>query len=82
MARYGGTQATTRQKERDADLRRRGRQLLNRLIEAGMGEVEMQSEQIAAARIALSKILPDLKAVEHSGETSLHVTGIEITVIK
>lgn len=40
---------------------------LNRFV---MGECEMSAHQVNAARILLNKVLPDLKAVEHSGEIS------------
>ena len=42
--------------------------LANRLSQHVNGEVEMSATQIQAAKILLAKVIPDLKAVEHSGE--------------
>ena len=39
---------------------------MDRLQKCVMGEIEMSSTQIQAARILLNKVLPDLKAVEIS----------------
>jgi hypothetical protein len=63
----------------------RGTKLLERLILAGLNELPdgqpMDANQINAARIALAKILPDLRSVEHSGETSLKVTKVEREIV-
>lgn len=42
-------------------------QLLNRLIKHANGELEMSATQINAAKIVIGKYIPDLKAVELSG---------------
>ena len=42
--------------------------LANRLSQHVKGEVEMSATQIQAAKILLAKVIPDLKAVEHTGE--------------
>lgn len=42
-------------------------QLINRLNDHGLGIVEMSATQVKAAQSLISKVLPDLKAVEHSG---------------
>lgn len=42
--------------------------LINRLMDHANGAVEMSSTQIKAAEILLRKSLPDLAAVQHSGE--------------
>lgn len=49
-------------------------QLLNRLRDHAMdGEkVKMTATQVKAAEILLRKVIPDLKAIEHSGEVNLH----------
>jgi len=44
--------------------------IVTRLMKHVKGELEMSSTQVQAARILLNKALPDLKAVEHSGEVS------------
>lgn len=45
-------------------------QLINRLIAHANGEIEMTQSQVNAARIVIGKAIPDLKAIEHSGEVS------------
>lgn len=42
--------------------------LLNRLQDHVEGKLDMTPTQIQAAKIVLAKTIPDLKAVEHSGE--------------
>lgn len=41
--------------------------LLDRLQNHAVGKLEMTQTQIAAAKILLGKVVPDLKAIEHSG---------------
>jgi hypothetical protein len=43
-------------------------QIVNRLTDHLDGKVELSATQIRAAEILLRKSLPDLSAVEHSGE--------------
>lgn len=43
-------------------------QLLNRLISHANGEIEMTASQVSAAKIVIGKAIPDLKAVELTGE--------------
>lgn len=45
--------------------------LVDRLIKHALGEVEMSASQVNAARVLLNKTFPDLKAVEHSGESTV-----------
>lgn len=45
----------------------RASQLLNRLTSHANGEIEMSQSQVAAAKIVIGKVVPDLKAVEHTG---------------
>lgn len=45
-------------------------QLLNRLISHANGECEMSQSQVNAAKIVIGKVIPDLKAIEHSGEVA------------
>lgn len=42
--------------------------VLDRLLDCAMGRDEMTKEEIAAARIALNKIIADKKAVEVTGD--------------
>jgi hypothetical protein len=43
-------------------------QLINRLESHALGEVELSQTQIKAIEILLKKTLPDLSAVEHTGD--------------
>ena len=43
-------------------------QLINRLEDHALGEVELSQTQIKAIEILLKKSLPDLSAVEHTGD--------------
>lgn len=43
-------------------------QLINRLQDHILGKVELTTSQIKAIEILLKKSLPDLSAVEHTGE--------------
>ena len=45
----------------------RASQLLNRLNSFANGELELSSAQVNAAKIVIGKVVPDLKAIEHSG---------------
>lgn len=45
----------------------RASQLLNRLTQFANGEIELNPAQVQAAKIVIGKIIPDLKAIEHSG---------------
>ena len=47
--------------------------LCNRLILQAQDKIEMSDKAIQATNILLRKVMPDLKATEHSGE--LNVTG-------
>ena len=42
-------------------------QIINRLHDAFVGNIELTSEQVNIGKTLLSKVLPDLKAIEHSG---------------
>jgi hypothetical protein len=43
-------------------------QLINRLTDHALGLIELSTTQIKAIEILLSKSLPSLTAIEHSGE--------------
>ncbi len=45
----------------------RASQLLNRLNSFANGEIEMTAAQVQAAKVVIGKEIPDLKAVELSG---------------
>lgn len=44
-------------------------QLLNRLISHANGDIELTATQINAAKIVIGKYIPDLKAIEISGNS-------------
>lgn len=43
-------------------------QIINRLQACIMGEVSLDASQVSAAKTLLNKVLPDLKAHEHTGD--------------
>lgn len=55
--------------------------LLQRAYDKAMSDDLDEKDQAKYLQIYLSKTLPDLKAVEHSGETTTHVTGVDIKII-
>ena len=52
-------------------------QLLKRLTNHALGELEMSATQVRAAEVLLKKSLPDLASVTHSGdaENPLNIIG-------
>lgn len=59
-------------------------QLLNRLISHANGEIELSATQVNAAKIVIGKTIPDLKAIELSGDANNPVAFTQIvrTIIK
>lgn len=55
----------------------RASQLLNRLNSFAIGEIEMTAAQVKAAQIVIGKEVPDLKAIEHSGDSENPLTLIQ-----
>ena len=49
-------------------------QLINRLHEHALGNVEMTATQVNAAKALINKVLPDLQSVEVEGEMDLQAT--------
>ena len=45
----------------------RASQLLNRLNSFANGTVDLTAAQVNAAKIVIGKVIPDLKAIEHTG---------------
>lgn len=52
-------------------------QLINRLYKCAMGEVDMDSQQVTAAKTLLAKVLPDLQSVEANITGTQHVVRSE-----
>lgn len=46
----------------------RASQLLNRLNDFVNGKCELSPAQVQAARIIIGKVIPDMKAIEHTGK--------------
>jgi hypothetical protein len=76
------TQATTKHLEVKARRTSMAGMILDRLQLVASGELDMTPNQIAAAKLYLAKTLPDLKAVEHSGETTTRIERIDVNIIK
>lgn len=76
------TQATTRHNEAKDKQRAQACMLLQRAYEKAMSDDLDEKDQAKYLQIYLSKTLPDLKAIEHSGETTTHVTGVDVQIIK
>lgn len=56
--------------------------LLQRAYDKAMNDDLDEKEQAKYMQIYLSKTMPDLKAVEHSGEMTQHVTAVEVKIIE
>jgi len=80
MARYDGTQATTKHRDAAEKRKQQAYLILDHLRRAASEGHEMTPAAIQAAKIYLSKTLPDLKAIEHSGELDTKPSALEITI--
>lgn len=56
----------------------RASQLLNRLTSFANGEIELNAAQVNAAKIVIGKVIPDLKAIEHSGKDGKPIEFTEV----
>jgi hypothetical protein len=52
-------------------------QLINRLTDHALGEVELSATQVQAIKILLGKTLPDLSATELSGNIGVHEQALD-----
>lgn len=72
--------ARTNKIRHDAETRAKiqAAQIINRLHKCIMGEIELDAQQVSAAKTLLSKTLPDLQSVsidaELKGEMNVNVT--------
>lgn len=59
-------------------------QIINRLMAAFEGNIELTQTQVNIGKALLDKTLPDLKAIEHSGdeESPLFVSVVERVIVK
>ena len=53
-------------------------QIMHRMEAGAMGEVELTTEQINAAKLVLGKVLPDLARTETKHEGELNVTHAKV----
>lgn len=56
-------------------------QLINRLDQNAFGEIDLSAGQIKSIEILLRKSLPDLSAVQHTGDVELMVGVLPPAVI-
>ena len=45
-------------------------QIINRFTACVMGEITLDAQQVSCGKALLAKILPDLSAIDHSGEVT------------
>jgi hypothetical protein len=53
--------------------------IIIRMDKAFRGELVLTDQQVTIAKILLAKVLPDLKAIEHSGDVDLSLKVEKIT---
>jgi len=75
------TQATTRKNQIDAALKAKATILLEKAYDLACDETVQGAVRMGAMKLFLSKTMPDLKAIEHSGEVDLQITAIEVQVL-
>ena len=75
------TQATTKARELENDRRTKAYHLLEALYAVALDKNESTQSRVSAAKTYLSKTMPDLKAIELTGEVDLQITAIEIKVL-
>jgi hypothetical protein len=75
--------ATRRRLAHNEDVRRKiqSSQLINRLQDHIVNNIDISPTQMKAIEILLRKSLPDLSSVEISGDVGLEVTKIERTIV-
>lgn len=75
------SQATTKHRAAKDKQRAQACMILERMGNLALNDELDLKDSIAAAKLYLSKTMADLKAVEVSGETTTHVTGVDIKII-
>jgi hypothetical protein len=77
------TQATNKHKALEDDRRTKAYRILEALYSLALDENEATQNRVSAGKTYLSKTMPDLKAIEHSGglDVDMHVTAVEWRVI-
>lgn len=46
-------------------------QIINRLYKCGMGEVELNAQQVSSLKTLLDKVLPDLRSIDQTTEVEI-----------
>lgn len=54
--------------------------ILNRLIDHAEGKIDLSQTQVSAINILLKKVMPDLQAMQHSGDPNGQPIKQEMTV--
>lgn len=52
--------------------------ITDRLLKHVTGEIEMTATQVAAGLGLLRKVVPDLAAIEHSGDVTVHAFAVPV----
>ena len=75
------TQATTKHLEAKEKRENVAAAILEAAGRKALDEKLGGSERYNWAKLYLSKVMPDLKAIEHSGETAVRVTKVEREIV-
>lgn len=67
----------------DEDTRKKiqAAQIINRFQKCINGEIELDAQQVSCGKALLNKILPDLKAVDVSGEMDFKLPPMQISFV-
>ena len=66
------TQATTRKAERDREAAQKATKLLQTVLLKALDDSQGGAIQLGWAKLYLSKTMPDLKAIDHSGDIEVN----------
>lgn len=75
------TQATTRHNEAKAKQHAQACMLLERAYKKAMSDDLDEKDQARYLQIYLSRTMPELRSIEHSGETAVRVTKVEREIV-
>lgn len=56
-------------------------QIINRLVDIGMGNVEATAPQVNALKTLLNKVLPDLQSVEVEAIVEARISEVRKTIV-
>ena len=66
------TQATTRKIERDREVAQKATKLLQTVLLKALDDSQGGAIQLGWAKLYLAKTMPDLKAIDHSGDIEVN----------